>query len=137
MKQAGLFLVATALLLCICGCAALGRTTPEQLAGQTYVYEKEGFGGDFYISFAADGTFRYSEGLLSSHIGMGKWHLEGDSLCLTEENVAFIQEDGTCITKTVSYVFAIHKNEIVFLEDNVSNFGHVKVAGGDRFLLRE
>lgn len=137
MKRVCLFFAAVVLVACISGCAGQGRITPDMLAGKTFVYEKEGCGGEFYIQFEADGTFQYHEGVSSSHIGMGTWSLEGDSLCLTEENVALIQEDGTSITKTVSFFFTVHKNEIVFLGDNVSNFGYVKVAGGERFLLQE
>ena len=39
------------------------------IANKLFIYEKEGFGGDFYITFNEDGTFMYSPGVLSSYLG--------------------------------------------------------------------
>lgn len=45
----------------------------------TYVYEGEGFGGDFTVTIREDGTFTYYEGPLSSIFGDGTWYLAEDS----------------------------------------------------------
>ena len=41
--------------------------TAGDLADQVYIYEKEGFGSDFYIALNSDGSMRCSEGALSSY----------------------------------------------------------------------
>ena len=58
-------------------------------SSRIYVWEKEGFGGNFSISLFADGTFQYYEGMLSSYIGMGTWSREGDIITLTEEDTGY------------------------------------------------
>ena len=57
----------------------------SELAG-TYRYEGGGFGGDFTVTLAEDGTYTFYEGLLSSYLGGGEWSMEGPYLYLTEEN---------------------------------------------------
>ena len=61
-------LAALGLALVLGGCSK--TITAEDLAGKTYEYEKEGFGGNFTIQLKEDGTFTYYEGGLSSYIGI-------------------------------------------------------------------
>lgn len=57
------------------GCSGQpAAVTADDLADQVYIYEKEGFGSDFYIALNSDGSMRCSEGALSSYFGL--WHLE-------------------------------------------------------------
>lgn len=55
------------------------------VAGKTYLYEGEGFMGNFTITLYNDGTFTYYEGMASSYIGNGSWEQNGDSIILTED----------------------------------------------------
>ena len=59
-------LAALGLALVLGGCSK--AITAEDLAGKTYEYEKEGFGGNFTIQLKEDGTFTYYEGGLLSLI---------------------------------------------------------------------
>ena len=45
------------------GCSGQpAAVTAGDLADQVYIYEKEGFGSDFYIALNSDGSMRCSEG---------------------------------------------------------------------------
>lgn len=101
-----------------------GAAGENDIAGKTYIYEKEGFGGDFTIKIEEDGTFQYYEGPLSSYIGMGEWSLEGNILCLTD--------DGETINTFVNY-FKFDGNALVFIDEKSSNFMYIKVSDGERF----
>ena len=117
------YAAAFAMALLFTGCS--GAEQDSGIAGKTYIYEKEGIGGDFAIGIFEDGTFSYYEGMLSSYIGFGSWTLDGDTLLLTERE----QLEGQ---QRVNY-FKIDGNDLVFLAENSSNFVYVKVADGERF----
>lgn len=104
------------------GCS--GHVRESDITGKTYVYEKEGFGGDFTVQIKDDGTFEYYEGPLSSYIGYGKWSLEDDILCLSEES-----EDGG---PSHNY-FKVDGENLVFQAGKSRNFSYVKVSDGEKF----
>lgn len=118
-----IFAAVFAMALLFTGCS--GAEQDSGIAGNTYIYEKEGIGGDFAIDIFEDGTFSYYEGMLSSYIGFGSWTLDGDTLLLTERE----QLEGQL---RVNY-FKVDGNDLVFLAENSSNFVYVKVADGERF----
>lgn len=95
-----------------------------------YVYEKPGFGSDFFIKLNRDGTFTYSEGSLSSYFGLGTWTLTDNILALTDKpttSMAFYNE------------FRVEEDAIVWLSENSTGFlyrGYVPLADGARFLYR-
>lgn len=89
-----------------------------------YTYEKEGFLGDFQITFYDDGTFTYYEGPASSYFGNGTWNQEGDMITLIDEtDPAFVN------------YFRLDGDDLVFVEKGSSNFIYVKVTDGDRFKI--
>ena len=94
----------------------------SDLAGKIFVYEKEGFGSDFTIKLHADGTFGYYEGMLSSHIGMGTWAVEGDILTLHEDTFDW------------TFRFRVQDGALHFLREGSDQFMYIKVADGARFL---
>lgn len=94
------------------------QTSPAGL----YLYEGDGFGGDFTITLRADGSFTYYEGGLSSYIGAGKWSVSGDILTL---------EDETGVPK-VNH-FRMEGNNLIFQANGSTNFIYVKVADGAVF----
>lgn len=108
------------MLLQLTGCV---RPADAGIAGKTYVYEKEGFGGDFTVQINKDGTFQYYEGGLSSYIGMGKWTLKEDILLLA---------DGEGSNSRKNY-FKADGDDLIFIADGSTNFLYVKVADGARF----
>ena len=95
-----------------------GQFSPAGL----YLYEEDGFGGDFTISLRADGSFTYYEGALSSYIGAGKWSVSGDILTL---------EDETGVPKVNR--FRMEGNDLIFQAKGSTNFIYVKVADGAVF----
>ncbi len=101
-------------------------TTVQNTSGRIFVWEKEGFGGDFTIQLNDDGTYMYYEGSLSSYIGMGKWSLQDGVVTLYE---------------TSGYAnvfrFAMSGEDLVFVADGSSEFMYVTVEDGDRFCLSE
>ena len=95
------------------------------LAAEVYAYEKEGFGGNFTIAIYPDGTFQYNEGLLSSHMGLGTWAVEGDTLTLRED-----EESGYGFVNR----FTVTPEGLMFQAEGSDNFLYVEVADGERFL---
>ncbi len=87
-----------------------------------YLYEGDGFGGDFTITLRTDGSFTYYEGGLSSYIGAGKWSVSGDILTL---------EDETGVPKVNR--FRMEGNDLIFQANGSTNFIYVKVADGAVF----
>lgn len=121
-------LFAIMLIVCNClivftGCA--NSSQENSIADKQYVYENEGVGGSFGITICADGTFTYHEGLYSSYIGMGNWTLDGDVLCLTDDEKAE--------TSFVNY-FKVDGDDLIFIAENSSGFLLVNVADGERFI---
>ena len=94
----------------------------QMVGGNTYVWEKEGFGGDFTITLNEDGTYEYYVGYLSSYIGSGNWTVEGSELTMTE-TTGF---DWV-------YHFTVEDETLVFVSEGSSEFTYVKVEDGDRF----
>ena len=103
--------------------------TPKDIAdreviGKTYLYEKEGFMGDFQITLYENGTFTYYEGLASSYSGTGTWNQDGNVITLRDdETVGYALENH----------FSLEGDELVFIERDSSNFIYVTVADGERF----
>ena len=103
------------------GCA--NKIQPEELAGKTYQYEKDGFGGSFIIRLEEDGTFTYYEGSLSSHIGTGEWSLEKDVVTLQETDRHFC--------------FRVEEESLIFQAEPSGSFDYLTVADGERFSVTE
>lgn len=116
-----------ACLLSVTACSSSNgesESIQESVANKTFVYEKEGFVGEFTIQIQEDGTFRYYEGGLSSHIGVGSWTVDKDILVLTED-----EDTGYPGVNR----FAVKDGDLVFLSEGSDNFIYVKVADGDHF----
>lgn len=96
-----------------------------------YVYEKSGFGSDFFIKINQNGTYTYREGSLSSYFGLGTWTQNGDILALTDKpsttpGTAFYNE------------FRVDEDALVWLAENSTGFMHrnIPMEDGARFLYR-
>ncbi len=127
MRKTVLLILCLALVFALSGC---GKDKPsvveESVAGKVFVWEKEGFGSDFYIKLNADGTYEYYAGALSSYIGLGNWTVEKDTVVLTE-NKEMCGYDNV-------FRFAVKDGELVFLSEGSDKFMYVTVENGDRFL---
>jgi predicted small secreted protein len=119
------FIVACFLSMAACGYQErTGEDIQERIVDRTFIYENEGFGGNFAIRINNDGTFTYYEGLLSSYIGIGTWELE--------ENILTISDDEEFGYPFVNR-FKVEDNDLIFLSENSSNFIYVKVVDGEHF----
>ncbi|MBO6131390.1 MAG: hypothetical protein J6P28_05420 [Treponema sp.] len=98
-------------------------TTKEavNVCGKKYVYDKEGFGSDFTISFYEDNKFHYSEGGLSSYIGYGTWEIKNKIITLRDVDMPFCNN------------FILKGNKLVWQEKKSSNFLYLKISDGDTF----
>ena len=123
-KRLVFLLLAVLFLLPAAGC---GKAVPTDFVGKTFVCEKEGALGYFSIMINADGTFSYSEGFLSSYIGMGSWTLEGDVLTLRNEVPTL---NGAHL---ITNVFEIGKRKLIWREEGSDNFSMVKLEDGEAF----
>ncbi len=118
-----IFMLFCAIILLLTGCA--NTIQADGIANKTYLYEKEGFGGDFTIQIKSDGTFFYYEGELSSYIGAGEWKLDGNTLMLQDTAI----EDHSRIN-----YFKVDGDAIVFQSEGSDNFIYIKVSEGENFL---
>lgn len=96
-----------------------------------YVYEKPGFGSDFFIKLNRDGTFTYREGSLSSYFGHGTWTLTDNILAMTDKPVA--SPDHAFYNE-----FRVEEDALVWLAKNSTGFLHrnISLEDGGRFLYR-
>ena len=92
------------------------------LADQVYIYEKEGFGGNFAITLNSDGSMYYSVGLLSSYLGIGTWELDGDTVTLTTDDGNFVHH------------FAVEDGALVYQAKDSTDFMYLTVSDGEKFL---
>lgn len=131
MKKHLLLCLAVVLLLLFVGCS----DEEYDVAGKLYVYEGEGCGGQFKITLNEDGTFQYSEGYLSSHIGMGTWVLEDGILTITDgTEIPRLSDEGVIIGETrFTNRFRVKGDTLVFLAEGSTNFLYIDVRDGEKF----
>ena len=122
MKKALAIILLLTIVFGVMGCSNPKEVTVADIVDKVYVYEKDGCGGDFTIEINADGTFTYSEGLLSSHIGMGEWSYSEGILTLFEKNS--------------SYSFSVKKDTLIFVDKDSDNFPYVNVKDGEKFFAQ-
>lgn len=95
------------------------------VVGKKFVFEKEGFGGDFWITFNKDGSFLYSTGDLSSYIGGGTWEIKDDTVVMTENTSDKVQH------------LKIQGNDLIYIADKSDSFYGFKVNDGEKFTESE
>ncbi len=117
MKRMNLMLVILVISGILLACSR--QVQDKDIAGKTYLYENEGFGGDFYITFFEDHTFLYTEGYLSSYIGVGTWTLEDGMLVMKDHDRTF--------------TFLAAKDTLTFQADQSDKFMYKNVTDGERF----
>ena len=123
MKRILAFILAFGMIVTMTSCAKKDSAAEADIAGKTYVWEKEGAGGDFTITLNKDGTYEYYEGYYSSYIGMGNWKLEKGVLTMTESSgYDFV------------FRFSMQDGELRYIADGSDPFLYVQVEDGDRFL---
>ena len=105
--------------------AADDEELTKSISGKTFVWEKDGFGGDFTITLDEDGRYEFYEGMLSSYIGSGDWTVSDGVLIMTED-----KENGYDMT----FRFTVKDGELVFIKNKSSRFIYTEVENGDRFL---
>ena len=96
----------------------------SKVKGKTYVYENEGILGSFQITLFEDGTFTYYEGNASSYFGIGTWKQDGSTITMTDNELAGYN--------LVNH-FKLDGSDLIFVEQNSSNFIYVKVKNGEKF----
>ncbi len=120
MKKTAIALLFVLLLCSLAACSP----APEDLAGRVYLCEHDGFGGSFPILLGEDGEMQYSEGLLSSHAGIGEWSLDGSILTITEYD-----EHGCARTNR----FRVKGDDLIFLSEGSDNFIYIRLEDGTTF----
>ena len=119
----------------VMGCSNPNEITIDDIVDKVYVYEKDGFGGDFTIEIKADGTFNYYEGFFSSHIGMGEWSYSDGMLTLFEKTSRF--NSANEIEEVIfSYNFSVEKDTLIFVDKGSGNFRYLKVKDGEKFFVQ-
>lgn len=126
MKKSIAAVICLMLTVLFVGCGS-GSDDSDYVAGKTFVYEKEGFYGEFTIHIMEDGTFTYYEGMASSYIGMGEWTIGQKTLTLTND----VPTVNGSHTRT--NIFKIEKGKLIWRAEGSDNFSLVKVKDGESF----
>lgn len=120
-----LLLAAAALL-----CWGYFKTTGEQrVAGKTFAWEEDGFGGAFTIDIHEDGTFQYYEGALSSYIGVGTWEIDGSVITLKDDTAAYSSRNR-------KNHFEIQDDGLIWVEAGSDNFLYNQLEDGAAFPVK-
>ena len=123
-KKLIITLLAFLLAILMVGCGKNNIPDPVKFADTTYIYEGEGYGGQFSLSIKSDGTYFYYEGLDSDYIAIGEWTVEGNKIRLADN-----EADGHPF---VNY-FKFDEGKLVFVKKNSTGFLYVDVKNGDCF----
>ena len=118
-----------ALILLILAVAAM-EGCQTQIEYGTYAREN-GFRNEFTITLSEDGSFTYYESMISSHIGMGKYEIDGDVVILTDETIPGYEDTLTCV-----YKFRYEDGRLIFLADESDKFMYTDLPDGAVFELK-
>lgn len=99
--------------------------TATSVKTTVYVYEKEGFGGEFFIEVDDSGSFKYYEGALSSYLGIGNWTVKDSVLCLKDD-----------LADVVNY-FKVEEGRLLWIADGSDGFMYVEAEDGDVFIQED
>jgi len=91
--------------------------------GRHYLYEGEGFGGNFTVTLRNDGSFSYYVGFLSSYFGTGNWTEEGDIVTLTDVALPYVNR----FRRTA-------EDDLLWLAEGSTGFMYLTIPDGARFL---
>lgn len=113
--------------LALAGCSA--KVPENDISGKGYIYEKDGFPDKFGIQLYKNGEFTYYVGFYSSHVGYGKWTLDGDTLTLTENPNASGYSN--------IFRFNVNGETLSYIAEESDNFMYMNVSDGERFTAGE
>lgn len=98
----------------------------KEISDKVFVWEREGFGGDFSIRLNGDGTYTYYEGILSSYLAFGDWTVKDGILTMNEAT-----------WPDTRFRFEVKDGELIFVSEGSSEFIYAAVENGDRFLPKD
>ena len=103
----------------------------SELTFKSYIYADSGTVTDdpwkcFRISFYNDGTYTWSESLVSNYLGFGRYIIEDDIITL--------QDDPNACIKRVNR-FRIDGDSLFYIDEGSDNFGLYKFEDGDELII--
>lgn len=103
---------------------------PVTLSGELYkpkgvMFARKNDNGfdSFTITLFENGTFSYYETCISSHIGMGFWTLDGDTVCMRERR----------FSNPYTYEFKYENGKLLYIADGSDKFMFAKLQDGAEF----
>ena len=82
----------------------------------------------FTITLSPEGTYNYCESAVSSHLGYGKYTVEGNVITLIDDNIP--TATGSV---TYSFKFEYRDGKLIFLASESDNFMYVNLPEGAVF----
>lgn len=118
MKKSIVLVCILVLLVAATGCNSL-EDYGKYVIGKTFIYQDEGYGGDFFIDINEDGTYHCCEGHCSSDYETGIWAVVGKELLLGNDE----SENR----------FEISKGKLTWRQEGSSGFYFAHVLDGEVF----
>ena len=82
----------------------------------------------FTITLNSDGTYNYYETTISSHLGFGKYTVNGNIITITDDSIPTLNG-----SKTYTFKFEYRDGKLVFLASDSDNFMYVNLPDGAEF----
>ncbi len=82
----------------------------------------------FTITLNADGTYNYYETMISSHLGFGRYTVDGNIITIRDDDIPTLNG-----SKTYTFKFEYRDGKLIFLASESDNFMYVNLPDGAEF----
>ena len=122
-----LFVCMIAVMLVLTALASCKVEKSEDIYGS---YRRKNSNGNDYFTLTLneDGTYTYFETMISSHIGWGKYTVDGEKVTLVDTQIP-----GAHGSLTHVFTFKYEDGKLVYIEEESDNFMYINLPDGAEF----
>ena len=84
--------------------------------------------GTFTVTLNSDGSYSYYETMISSHLGFGKYTVDGNVITLIDDNIPTLNGSATYIFK-----FEYRNGKLIYLAEESDKFMYINLPDGAEF----
>ena len=103
-------------------------TTREPSVYGTYA-RRNSDGSIFTITLHEDGSYQYYESMLSSHIGVGSYTYENNTVTIVDDQIP-----GVSGSLTITLVFSFENGNLIFCAEESDRFMYINLPDGAEFV---